>query len=126
LNARLFALVVVACVAGCGSRGSATGTVTLDGTPLKEGLITFHPVEPGPTAYGQVKEGEFTVSTGQKTGLQAGKYKVTVSASTIPEPGSTKEAKLLTPAKYSRPETSGLEAAVGSGSNRFKFEMKSK
>jgi hypothetical protein len=123
----LFALGLIAIfLAGCGGAGTVTGEVTLDGTPLKEGLITFHPADPGPTAYGQVKAGEFNLSTGQKASVPPGKYKVTVSASTIPEMGTKQEAKLLTPAKYAKPDTSGLEAEVKSGSNRFKFEMKSK
>lgn len=110
---------------GCsGSWGNASGEVTVDGTALKEGVITFHPVEGGATAYGQVTAGAFTISTGQKTGLKAGKYRVTVSAMTIPEPGSTETAKMLTPVKYSRTETTDLEATVTGGSNRFKFELR--
>ena len=114
-------------VAGCGG-GSATcsGTVTLDGVPLKEGIITFDPYTHGPDAYGQVKDGAFTISTGQKEGLDSGRYRVSISASTIPQMGTKEQAKLLTPKKYASFDTSGLEADVKPGSNTFAFEMSSK
>ncbi len=114
-------------LAGCGgSWGSASGTVTLDGTPLKDGIITFHPAGGGATAYGMVKDGSFSIATGQDGGLATGEYKVTVSASTIPKEGTGETAKLLTPVKYAKPESTDLEAVVNSGPNSFKFEMKSK
>jgi hypothetical protein len=123
----LLGLAAALSFAGCGGDcGSASGSVTLDGQPLREGLITFHPAGDGPTAYGQVNAGEFTLSTGQKSGLKVGKYQVTVSATTIPESGSGQPGRLLTPKKYASKETSGLEADVKSGGNRFKFEMRSK
>ena len=111
--------------AGCGGGwGTCSGTVTLDGAPLKAGSISFHPTGDGPTAYGMVKDGAFEISTGQKDGLPPGKYKVTVSASTIPKEGTKETAKLLTPPKYSTAAGTDLEADVKSGSNSFKFEMK--
>jgi len=114
-------------LAGCGGGwGSASGSVTLDGTPLKDGIITFHPVGGGPTAYGIVTDGAFTIATGQQSGLSTGKYKVTVSASSIPKEGTNETAKLLTPAKYSKADTTDLEATVNGGLNSYTFEMKSK
>ena len=114
-------------LAGCaGDWGGATGTVTLDGAPLKEASISFVPTDGGATAYGQVKDGAFALSTGSKDGLKAGKYRVSISASTIPQMGTKEQAKLMTPKKYASPETSGLEEVVKSGSNSFKFELSSK
>lgn len=131
MRVRLFVLLSLALcpvVAGCGSGtwGTATGTVTLDGEPLKDGVITFHPAGKQASGAGQVTDGNFTISTGQKEGLSVGKYKVTVSASTIPKEGTSERAKLLTPPKYARTETTDLEADVKSGSNKFTFEMHSK
>ncbi|MGL4423723.1 MAG: hypothetical protein ACRCZF_23905 [Gemmataceae bacterium] len=125
----LLALALLACVAltGCGgSWASASGTVTLDGANLKNGVISFHPVGGGATAYGTVTDGAFTLSTGQKSGLTPGKYKVTVSSSTVPKEGTAETAKLITPQKYSRPNTTDLTADVQSGSNSFQFDMTSK
>jgi len=129
LRARFLPLVplLTLALAGCaGDWGSASGTVTLDGAPLKEAAISFVPADGGATAYGQVKDGAFSLSTGQKDGLKAGKYRVAVSASTVPAMGTKEVAKLLTPKKYASPETSGLEADVKSGSNSFKFDLNSK
>jgi hypothetical protein len=131
LRLRLFlylSLALCPVVAGCGSGtwGTASGTVTLEGTPLKDGVITFHPGSEQAPGVGQVKDGEFTVTTGQKEGLKVGKYKVTVSARTIPKEGTNEQPKWLTPPKYARPETTDLEADVKSGSNKFTFEMKGK
>jgi len=123
------ALLPVVCLAltGCGGGwGTASGTVTLDGVPLKDATISFHPTGAGPTAYGIVKDGAFAISTGQKDGLPPGSYEVTISASTIPKEGTNEQAKLLTPKKYATPATTDLKAEVQSGTNTFKFEMKSK
>ena len=114
-------------LAGCGgSWGTASGTVTLDGAPLKDGTVSFHPAGDGPTAYGTVTDGAFTVSTGQRDGLPAGKYKVTISASTIPKEGTKEQAKMLTPKKYATADATPLEADVKSGANTFQFEMSGK
>jgi hypothetical protein len=114
---------------GCGSGnwGTVSGTVTQDQTPLEDGIITFHPVDgTGSSGYGQIIKGAYEISTGAKTGLPVGSYKVTVSASTIPKEGTSETAKLLTPKKYSQPHTTDLKAEVKSGSNQIPFAMSSK
>lgn len=121
---------VVLCVltAGCGAGdwGTATGRVTLDGEPLKQGVVSFHPAGSDATAYGQVNDGSFTVNTGQKSGLKAGSYIVTVSATSVPPSGSNQVAKLLTPQKYASKATSDLKAEVKPSSNQFEFALRSK
>ena len=125
--ALVFVPVLGLFLAGCGgSWATASGTVTLDGAPLKDGTVSFHPAGDGPTAYGTVKDGAFTVSTGQRDGLPVGKYKVTISASTIPEEGTKERAKMLTPPKYATAATTPLEADVTAGANTLKFEMSGK
>lgn len=119
--------ILALALAGCaGDWGGASGTVTLDGAPLDAASISFVPADGGATAYGQVKDGAFSLSTGQKDGLKAGKYRVSISASTIPAMGTKEVAKLLTPKKYAGTDTSGLEADVKPGSNSFNFELSSK
>lgn len=125
----LTGFVLTLASAGCGGDwGTVSGTVTLDKVPLKGGMITFHPATPGDgtTAYGEIHDGAYTIRTGQKSGLKIGLCRVTVSASTIPREGTNEAAKLLTPVKYSRPETSKLEADVKAGSNVFPFDLTSK
>jgi hypothetical protein len=112
-------------LAGCGNGlASASGTVTVDGKPLESGTVTFHPDDGGPTPYGTVSNGKFTVNTGQDAGLKRGSYKVTVSARTIPEPGSNETGQDLTPPKYAKPDTTPLTAEV-TGRNHFEFDLKS-
>jgi hypothetical protein len=116
-------LALSAC--GSGEWGNVSGTVSVDGEPLKTGTITFHPVAGGADAYGTITGGSYSISTGQDPGLKTGQYQVMVSATTIPESGSAEKAKLLTPAKYATPQTSDLKADVHSGSNRCDFKLNS-
>jgi hypothetical protein len=121
-------LLLCPVLVGCGSAdwGSAGGTVTLDGEPLQAGDITFQSVGKGPTATGKVIDGSFTVSTGQKAGVEVGKYAVTVSNTVVAKAGNTERAKLLTPPRYAAKATSGLQADVKAGANQFEFKMLSK
>jgi hypothetical protein len=80
---RAFALALTASfVAGCAGgdgRVEVTGTVTLKGTPLKTGTISFEPLDGQPTrATATIAAGAFTVP--REAGLLPGKYLVRVSA----------------------------------------------
>ena len=114
-------------LAGCsGDWGNVAGKVTVDGKPLEKGVVTLHPMNDGPAAYGQVQDGSFTVSTGQKAGVAAGSYKVTVAATTIPRSGTKEKAQFLTPPKYATPKTSDLKAEVKPGGNTLELDLKSR
>ena len=73
------AVGLVACAlaaAGCDGSGLAdvSGTVTVDGTPIEEGAITFYPVDgQGQTAGGPIKDGKYSVP------VSVGKMKVSIS-----------------------------------------------
>ncbi|MEW4528881.1 carboxypeptidase-like regulatory domain-containing protein [Maioricimonas sp. JC845] len=79
------ALAIVA--AGCSSSPDGpelvpyTGVIQLDGQPLADAVVTFHPNENGLNgATGQTNaDGEFTLVTGKRSGIVPGSYKVTVS-----------------------------------------------
>ncbi|MBX6312628.1 MAG: hypothetical protein IRY99_06865 [Isosphaeraceae bacterium] len=136
--AALFLLVFHA--AGCGSgdnlpREPVSGSVTLDGKPLKSGLITFVPTGPDIPTQGAaaIVEGEYSIPRAQ--GLVPGKYKVVVSSG-----GGTPEQKVDTvadmpgmppvPAKEAIPPqynaNSILEANVtAGGKNEFDFSLTS-
>jgi hypothetical protein len=74
--------VALAFVAGCSAsddRVEVTGTVTLKGTPLKNGTVTFAPLEGqkfGATE--TIRDGNFGIP--KETGLTPGKYLIRVSA----------------------------------------------
>jgi hypothetical protein len=76
----LVAALALVVVVGCGGSGvkkvSVTGSVSLDGTPLEKGTITFVPADKsaqGGTAGGEITNGKFSVAT-----VSAGKNRVTI------------------------------------------------
>jgi len=133
-------IAMVSCLlgicSGCGSDGGTapvSGTVTLDGKPVKKAGVMFSPVEPGPIAMGTTDdEGRFVLATGKLTGATLGEHRITVSKSTISnftqQEGQLagrnfSELKPLLPKKYLRPETSGLRELVESKDNQFELQL---
>lgn len=141
---------------GCGPSESniakASGVVTLDGKPVPEARVMFHPTAGGPrTSYGTTNEkGEFKASTfGRYDGSLVGECAVTVSKiDTSAQPKITGsdgymgkgydqmmapanlaksvKPKFVIPQKYSNKETSGLKVKVAQGeTNHFTLELKS-
>jgi len=89
------ALVILPAVLGCGGPTVKTvpvsGKVTVGGQPAPDGNVSFVPVSAGDSKVGapagQIKNGEYTVSTAGKPGAPEGKYKVTVHGSMVPTGG---------------------------------------
>jgi hypothetical protein len=81
---RLTALVLAALVvAGCGDSGprryAISGTITLKGQPIEEGIIQFEPMDKGPTMSGAtIYNSKYTIP--RATGLAEGKYRVSIYA----------------------------------------------
>jgi hypothetical protein len=157
---RLCLVVVGSLVlAGCGGGGEAkriavfkvTGTVTLQGNPLAQAVVTFSPKEgqPIPVAFGMTNEkGEFTLTTYTTgDGAAAGSYGVVVSkavssgattgAAHSADPAVLAKAQLghdasvspatgsVVPAVYSDATQTPLNAKVDpSAENKFTFEIK--
>lgn len=121
----------LAIVAGCGdSQPTLSGVVTLDGTPLATGNISFIPAGEGAGASATIGAGgAYDVQTGSARGLAPGDYLVTVSANGPPvtKPGSDLPlpGELLTPKKYSTSQTSDLRATVQAGANKLDFNLTS-
>jgi hypothetical protein len=94
-----FALVTVLFSgAGCGkSIQPAGGKVLVDGVPVKDGAVTFYPVEPGRAASASVMEdGSFTLSfDSPNDGLPPGDYKVTIVADVWKDTVSPEQKKAL-------------------------------
>ncbi len=125
LGATLFVL------SGCGGiyDASVSGVVTLDGTPLPRGTVSFNPETPGPSSYGQIdSSGRYTVMTGREQGLPPGNYVLTVVANEPPtEPGKNggppPAGKPITPRWYRSLSSSGLKYTVEKGSNQIDLEL---
>jgi hypothetical protein len=120
------AVVIVGCSADARSsrdtlpRVAVSGTVTLDGTPLPEGVIQFNPTSgtEGPPAAGEIREGKYSIERPQ--GPVPGKYKVTISSrppvriNESEAPGGAPKLKPETvPARYNT--DSKLESDVPAG-----------
>jgi hypothetical protein len=117
--------------AGCGegtSGGTVNGTVTLDGQPLKDGLVSFAPADgKGQTADAKITDGKFTLK------LPVGTMKVMISAPKVvgkkkmydtPDAPSVDEIKELLPEKYNA--QSKLTVTVKAGTQDETFALTSK
>jgi hypothetical protein len=131
------AALSVLTASGCGGDGlprqGVSGSVSVDGKPLKSGSITFVPTEPDtPTQGGAtVVDGSYSIPSAQ--GLVPGKYKVVLSSgegtaekkvdSTNDMPGMPPvPAKEVIPSQYGA--QSVLEAGVtAGGKNQFDFNL---
>jgi hypothetical protein len=82
-------------VCGCGSGANlvpVSGTVTLDGQPLKAGDVQFHPdgSEKQEMPIGHVQDGKYELTTRGKKGAPAGRYKVVVLSNQFSGEGAPK------------------------------------
>ncbi|MCY3014955.1 MAG: hypothetical protein NT171_09725 [Planctomycetota bacterium] len=147
------AVAVVASLAigltGCGGPAQpklypATGTVTWKGEPLADATVSFVPSVGAPSDGKTDAQGKFAIMTNGMPGARAGACKVTVSkfagagasmpAAAKPEDmmkmyekkkkGEVEKGEI--PAKYGRPDTSGLAAEVTAdgAKNMFTFDLK--
>lgn len=113
---------------GCGGKPSeVSGTVTLDGVPLKRGTVGFAPVGGGMRASGPIEsDGSYSLSTNRDAGLEPGEYTVSV-VSREPGPPATSGPPMpgpyITPQHYASDATSGLKFTVERGSNTIDLEL---
>ena len=124
-------LVVPLGMLGCSdgpSKGTVNGTVTLDGQPLKEGVVNFEAVDgKSGSSSATIKDGAFTAS------VPAAEMKVMFSAPKVigkkkmydtPDSPTVDESVELIPAKYNVNTT--FKLTVKSGSQSEKYELLSK
>lgn len=132
MPARFLTLCVsmLACCVGCKNDSISTypieGQVSLDGEPLRTGLIAFGPVAEGLSAIGEVRDGAIVnlKTAGELTGVIAGEHVVRIFEE-VSEAGAG-AARVKIPATYGG-EESPLRARVEpAGVNRFVFELTSK
>lgn len=133
---RVISACVLACLyVGCGPKTShLTGTVSMQGSTLCSGAVTFIPRRMGgrATMVPINSDGSFTIDV-DHGGIAPGTYDVTVScweAPATPAPpagsvdGSTPLGKSLIPVRYADPKTSGLTCTVWSfGVNRLAIDL---
>lgn len=104
-------------------KATVSGVVTLDGKPLNECSVAFHPVKPadkGPVAYAA----STAENGGFKLDLPPGEYSVTCLKVRVD--ADTKKPVHITPMKYSQVKTSGLKLTVKDGQQTFDIVLASK
>ena len=140
LGLAVFGLCVLSLACGCREgnplgRKAVSGTVKLDGAPVKSGGIDFQPMQSGGTSSGAViTDGNYSIAELQ--GLPVGKYRVRISATDQPAgstslpagamPGDevTKPAKELVPDAWN---AKGEQIEVkADGPNKFDFDISTK
>ena len=125
----LAVLIGIAALPGCGSGNAASvqGVVTLDGVTVKAGTVTFHPVQEGPRAYGQIGlDGSYQLSTGSDSGIIPGEYIVTVVGTEPLPPNMELESQPpppITPARYASRDESDLRRTVTKGANKIDLPL---
>ncbi|MCC9604752.1 carboxypeptidase-like regulatory domain-containing protein [Blastopirellula sp. JC732] len=107
--------------------GNVTGTVTLDGKPLPNAMISFYPTSGLRSAHGTTDgEGKYLLRfTGMKDGALVGEHrvKIEVGVQTGEAPAAPAGKLPKLPAKYNA--ESELTAEVERGSNTIDFDLKS-
>jgi hypothetical protein len=130
---------MLALIAGCALAGCSNdvklvpveGIVSMQGGPVADAAVMFHPTAGGPVASGVTDAaGHFALQTINRPGAIPGGYRVTVAKQItkgIEPSGSIAPGGLqiewITPERYSRPETSGLTAELTSGNKQLAFEL---
>jgi hypothetical protein len=129
--ASLAILALLAIVGGCGGsadgRLPVSGAVTLDGTPLDQGVIAFHSEESGrPPVETAITAGEYFIPADK--GLLPGSYKVAIdSADSTGKTASPVEYSMAIPVsriplKYNG-ETTLVAAVDAAADNVFNFQL---
>jgi len=101
--------------------GPVSGTVTLDGKPLKDGMIIFIPKHPnrGPAGTALIKDGKYEKVTAYRNppggGAVLGPNIVVIQ---VPE-----ESPLKVPAKYGDPTKTPLTIEIKAGKNTFDIKI---
>jgi hypothetical protein len=120
---------------GCGSRKFApvSGTVTLDGRPLANAIVTFMPVveqgsiDAGESSTGKTNDkGEFTLkSTTGKNGARVGKHKVSISmqATKVGQSEERTRTVELLPKRYNEQTELTYDVPAG-GTDKADFPLK--
>jgi len=125
-------LAALALLTGCGGGREETfparGRVVLDGKPPVHALVVLHPIDgeaskDRPRPHGKVGEnGTFVLTTYEPgDGAPPGEYAVTVEwwLAAKGRRGEDPPPTNRLPARYARPQTSGLRAVVAGGENEL-------
>jgi len=118
---------------GCGpssgpALGTVSGTVTLDGQPLPNAMVSFYPNEQGRSSHGTTDaDGQYQLKfTGFKDGAMVGQHTVKIETGVQMSEDAPSAPKRQTQLPEIYNENSELGAEVTRGSNTFDFDLSSK
>ena len=115
--------------AGCGdpnlSVAPVSGTVTLDGAPLKSASVTFQPKDGGRPSFGVTNDqGRYVLEYSlSELGAKVGACTVKITTENRGDDSGAKPSKELVPKRY---KTSAIEVQVESKSNAIDIALTSK
>jgi hypothetical protein len=125
----LCALAGAILLTGCGDSSMnvapVSGTITLDGAPLKRASVTFLPKGGGRPSHGVTDEkGHYVLEYSlDELGAQVGTCTVRISTASESDDSSEKSSKQLVPKKYLQEPL--MEVQVASKSNTIDIDLKS-
>jgi Carboxypeptidase regulatory-like domain len=103
-----------------GPTGTVEGKVTYKGKPLAGAYVTFHPEKGKKVFSGKLDEdGTYTAKD-----VPVGKARVTVEVKAEKGKAKGKAPRVVIPAKYADPKTSGLTADVKKGKQIFDIDLR--
>jgi hypothetical protein len=118
----VFVLLAAGCTGGSPLPVKVTGTVLLDGNPMSDGDIYFHPTDGRPPVQTKISEGQYALET------LPGEYRVMIQQyrdSGTKNVYGDPQMKSTIPARYN--VNSDLKATVTQeGSNEFNFPVQSR
>ena len=127
-------LTLLVCFGCTGSNlpdlGQVEGTVTMDGQPLPNAIVTFQPVNPGRPSYARTDDsGKYVlVFTDGNEGATLGEHRVCISTQSDGDPDADPpipSSPETVPAKYSNMSKTELKANVEAGGNQHDFTLTS-
>jgi hypothetical protein len=121
-------------LAGCASDARVSGTVTLDGEPVRGAQVVFARDGSGPVVAQTDDAGRYALVGNTGAGLPPGEYRVTVTKEamkdgTVPTGEALTQArakgllKNVLPAKYAEPGTSPLRFDLAPGSRAIDLPL---
>lgn len=124
-------LALLAPLTGCGEKSDnvkVTGTVTVDGTPVETGSITFLAEDnAGPTGGGVINDGKFeaSVAPGKKIVMIVGSKVIgeRLRLEGVPDSGTVEDLETVTHPLYNTREHSPLRADITGATTDLKFNL---
>jgi hypothetical protein len=133
---RWMVVLLVVVVAGCGSNPRpvpVSGLVTIQGDPLRWGVILLDPIDGGPPAVGEIQtDGTFRLTSFREfDGAIPGTYRVSFIVYPMDGPpalygrtGTRAKTKSdFLPVKYTDPQKSGLQVIINERDNHLELHL---